>query len=57
MNEYLKPVDEIERLTGIDFFPLLDDNVENAVEASSYRKMMDDWQVEKAVSYYNSRSK
>lgn len=57
MNEYLKPVDEIERLTGIDFFPLLDDKVEETVEAAGYRKMMDDWQVEKAVSYYNSRSK
>jgi len=57
MNEYLRPVDEIERLTGIDFFPLLDDKVEEAVEASGYRKMMDDWQVEKAVSYYNSRAK
>ena len=28
-------VDEIERLTGIDFFPALSDDVENRVEAKA----------------------
>lgn len=57
MTAYVKSIDEIEKITGIDFFPLLDDRVENAVEAAGYRKMVDDWQVEKAVSYYNKRAK
>ena len=56
MTAYIKSIDEIEQLTGIDFFPLLDDRVENAVEAAGYRKMVDDWQVEKAVEYYKKRS-
>ena len=57
MTAYVKSIDEIEQLTGIDFFPLLDDRVEDAVEAAGYRKMVDDWQVEKAVDYYNKRAK
>ena len=57
MNEYLVSVDEVERITGIDFFPLLDDRTEENVESAGYRRMMDEWQVEKAVSYYNKRSK
>ena len=57
MNEYLKSVDEIEELTGIDFFPLLNDEVEQRVEAAGYDRMMREWNVEKAVSYYNSRTK
>lgn len=31
----IRTVDEIEKLTGIDFFPMLDDNTEKKVEASS----------------------
>jgi endonuclease G len=27
-------VDEVERITGIDFFPALPDDIENKVEAS-----------------------
>ena len=57
MNEYLVSVDEVERITGIDFFPLLDDRTEENVESAGYRRIMDEWQVEKAVSYYNKRSK
>jgi endonuclease G len=34
-GEALHSVDEIERLTGIDFFPSLDDAVEDRIEASS----------------------
>ncbi len=53
MKEYVCPVDEIERITGIDFFPALDDRVENVVEAEEEQKMIDDWQVYKAKSYRN----
>ena len=53
MKEYVHPVDEIERITGIDFFPALDDKVENAVEAEEKQDMIDDWQVYKAKSYRN----
>lgn len=52
MTAYVKSVDEIEQLTGIDFFPLLDDRIEERVEAADYRKMVDDWQVQKAVEHY-----
>ena len=53
MKEYVRPVDEIERITGIDFFPALDDRVEDAVEAEGKQDMIDDWQVYKAKSYRN----
>lgn len=33
MTDYVLTVDEVERLTGIDFFPQLPDDVENRVEA------------------------
>ncbi len=32
---YLNSVDDIERITGIDFFPALPDNIENKVEATA----------------------
>ena len=57
MTDYVRSVDEIELLTGLDFFPLLDDKVENRVEAADRKTMISQWQVEKAVSYYNSRTK
>ena len=40
MAEHIRTVDEVERLTGIDFFPALPDNIENRVEASARLK---DW--------------
>ena len=40
LYEFVVPVDEIEYLTGIDFFPELDDELENRLEASSSYK---DW--------------
>ena len=40
LYEFVVPVDSIERLTGIDFFPQLDDALENKLEASSNYK---DW--------------
>ncbi len=53
MKEYVRSVDDIERITGIDFFPTLDDRVENLVEAADEDDMIDDWQVYKAKSYRN----
>ncbi len=35
LYEFVVPVDEIERLTGIDFFPKLDDAIETRMEKSS----------------------
>ncbi|WP_346883014.1 DNA/RNA non-specific endonuclease [uncultured Algibacter sp.] len=35
LYEFVVPVDKIETLTGIDFFPELDDAIENKLEASS----------------------
>lgn len=32
LDAYVNSVDQVERITGIDFFPALPDNVENAVE-------------------------
>jgi endonuclease G len=31
----VRSVDEIERITGIDFYPALDDKVENRIEADA----------------------
>jgi endonuclease G len=35
MEDAVYTVDEIERITGIDFFPALSDNVEERVEAKA----------------------
>ncbi|SHI35950.1 DNA/RNA non-specific endonuclease [Algibacter luteus] len=40
LYEFVVSVDEVEALTGIDFFPELDDTIENKLEASSSYK---DW--------------
>jgi len=40
MTEAVCTVDEVERLTGIDFFPALDDNTERRVEAEA---QLSDW--------------
>lgn len=34
-DQYVNSVDEIERITGIDFFPALPDEIENVVEANA----------------------
>jgi len=34
LTEYIVPTDSIEQLTGIDFFPFLDDNIENKLEST-----------------------
>lgn len=33
IREYAMSVDEVEKITGIDFYPALDDNIENKIEA------------------------
>jgi len=38
LYKFVVPVDEVEALTGIDFFPELDDTIENKLEASSSYK-------------------
>ena len=35
LNTYIRNIDEIEELTGIDFFPLLPDNVEETIESQT----------------------
>lgn len=40
LDAYVNTVDEVERITGIDFFPALPDDIERAVEASYNLK---DW--------------
>lgn len=40
MYEYVVPVDEVERITGLDFFAALPDDVERTVEAHAN---LDDW--------------
>ncbi len=40
LYDFVVSVDEVEKLTGIDFFPELDDSLENKLEASSSYK---DW--------------
>ena len=39
-GDYVNTVDQVERITGIDFFPSLPDDVENKVEAKAN---IDDW--------------
>ncbi len=39
-DQYINTVDEVERITGIDFFPALPDDIENEVEAYSN---LEDW--------------
>ena len=34
-DQYVNSVDEVERITGIDFFPALPDEIENVVEANA----------------------
>lgn len=40
MGDYVNTIDEVERITGLDFFPALDDDVERAVESKGDIK---DW--------------
>ena len=40
-DQFINTVDDVERITGIDFFPFLEDSIEDMVEASSN---IEDWQ-------------
>lgn len=40
MDYYVRTVDEIEEITGFDFFPFLADNIENRIEAEAN---LNDW--------------
>ena len=35
LQEFVVPVDKLEKMTNIDFFPSLEDPIENRLEASS----------------------
>jgi endonuclease G len=37
---YYNSIDQVERITGMDFFPALPDDIENEVEANA---SIDDW--------------
>jgi DNA/RNA endonuclease G (NUC1) len=39
-DQYVNTIDDVERITGIDFFPALPDSIENEVEAYAN---LDDW--------------
>ena len=39
-DQFVNTVDEVERITGIDFFPALPDSIENKVEAYAN---LEDW--------------
>ena len=39
-DQFINTVDEVERITGFDFFPALPDDIENEVEAHA---SIDDW--------------
>jgi endonuclease G len=43
LRQYVVPVDQIEQLTGIDFFPKLPDNLEQQLESKSRPEMVADW--------------
>lgn len=53
LRRYVVPVDSVERLTGIDFFPSLKDDTERRVEASEHDDMVRDWNM--PVRYYYER--
>jgi endonuclease G, mitochondrial len=42
MDYYVRTVDEVEKATGMDFFQLLDDDIENSVESRSDLKEWDE---------------
>ena len=45
MADYVKSVDEVESITGYDFFPMLDDDVENRIEAAGKNTAVKEWGV------------
>lgn len=43
LSNYVVSIDELEKLTGIDFFCNLPDSVENKVESATKAEMLSDW--------------
>lgn len=43
LRQFVVPVDQIERLTGIDFFPKIPDDVERELESRSRDAMVAEW--------------
>ncbi len=43
LSNYVVSIDELEKLTGIDFFCNLPDKIENTVESASKATMLTDW--------------
>lgn len=43
LSNYVVSIDELEKLTGIDFFCNLPDNIESKVESASKTEMLSDW--------------
>jgi endonuclease G, mitochondrial len=48
LNNFVVPIDQIEKMTGIDFFPNLPDSIENQLESNSDYK---DWSFGKEFSW------
>ncbi|WP_420151609.1 DNA/RNA non-specific endonuclease [Spirosoma sp.] len=43
IRQFVVPVDQIEQITGIDFFPKIPDNLERQLESKSRSDMVDEW--------------
>ncbi|MBC3785995.1 DNA/RNA non-specific endonuclease [Spirosoma utsteinense] len=43
LKQFVVPVDQIEQLTGIDFFPRLPDDLERSLESKGRGEMVDEW--------------
>ena len=43
LREFVVPVDEVERMTGLDFFPKIPDDLEQKLESAAPRKTISDW--------------
>jgi endonuclease G len=43
LQQFVVPVDQIEKLTGIDFFPKLPDDLENKLESKRRSEVVADW--------------
>ena len=43
LSNYVVSIDELEKLTGIDFFCNLPDSIENKVESATKAEMLSDW--------------
>ena len=51
MSERVVNIDEEERITGLDLFPALNDNIEKDVESKSVKQIFNDWDLRSADKY------